>query len=88
MTLTKSSSPSSIYEYSEGFRQSVLVGKLMIIRSPKTVFSQVETLHKIGLAAPETVELCHSLNEQGFALSLDRLNAEECAQALYEVLKA
>ncbi len=56
--------------------------------APKEVFSQVQTLHEIGLAAPETVELCHSLNEQGFALSLDCLNAEECAQALYEVLKA
>ena len=42
----------------------------------------------MGLAAPETVELCYSLNKEGFALPLDRLNAEECAQALYEVLKA
>ena len=63
-------------------------GRVCLDGAPKTVFSQVETLHKIGLAAPETVELCHSLNEQGFELSLDHLNAEECAQALYEVLKA
>ena len=63
-------------------------GRVCLDGDPKTVFSQVETLHNIGLAAPETVELCHSLNEQGFTLSLDHLNAEECAQALYEVLKA
>ena len=63
-------------------------GRVCLDGTPKAVFSQVDTLHNIGLAAPETVELCHSLNEQGFELSLDHLNAEECAQALYEVLKA
>jgi len=63
-------------------------GSICLDGTPKQVFSQVETLHKIGLAAPETVELCHCLNEQGFTLSLDNLDAEECAQALYEVLKA
>ena len=63
-------------------------GRVCLDGMPKEVFSQVQKLHEIGLAAPETVELCHSLNEQGFTLSLDNLNAEECAQALYEVLKA
>ena len=63
-------------------------GRVCLDGTPKAVFSQVDTLHNIGLAAPETVELCHSLNEQGFELSLDHLNAEECAQTLYEVLKA
>ena len=44
----------------------------------------VELLHSIGLAAPETVELCWELNKQGFRLPLDRLEPAECAQALYE----
>ena len=56
--------------------------------TPREVFSQVELLHNIKLAAPDTVELCRELNKQGFDLPLDRLNAEECAQALYEQLKA
>ena len=56
--------------------------------TPREVFSQVEKLHAIGLAAPETVELCNNLNAYGFDLPLDRLNAEECAQVLYEKLKA
>ena len=56
--------------------------------TPQEVFSQVELLHSIRLAAPEPVELCYLLNEQGWQLPLDKLNAEECAQALYEKIKA
>ena len=56
--------------------------------TPREVFSQVELLHSIRLAAPDTVELCYTLNKNGFALPLDRLSAEECAQALYEFVKA
>ena len=55
--------------------------------SPKEVFSQVELLHGLGLAAPETVELCYRLNQEGFDLPLDGLEPEECAQTLYELLK-
>jgi len=56
--------------------------------TPEEVFSQVELLHSIRLAAPEPVELCYLLNEQGWQLPLDKLNAEDCAQALYEKIKA
>ena len=55
--------------------------------SPEEVFSQVELLHSIGLAAPETVELCWQLNREGFDLPLNKLNPEECAQILYDALK-
>ena len=63
-------------------------GKVAADGSPEAVFSQVELLHNIGLAAPDTVELCHELNKYGFSLPLDRLNADDCAQALYNYLKA
>lgn len=63
-------------------------GKVVTDGSPREVFSQVELLHDIGLAAPESVELCWALNKQGFDLPLDRLNPEECAQALYDAVKA
>ena len=56
--------------------------------TPQEVFSQIELLHSIGLAAPETVELCHALNQQGFRLPLDQPEIEECAQALYDAIKA
>ena len=63
-------------------------GKVALDGAPREVFSQVEKLHSIGLAAPETVELCSRLNACGFELALDSVNVEECAQALYEALKA
>ena len=56
--------------------------------TPAQVFSQVELLHSIRLAAPETVELCFELNKLGFDLPLDHLSVEECAQALYDAIKA
>ena len=62
-------------------------GKVQLDGDPREVFSQVQTLHSIGLAAPESVELCWELNKEGFELPLTRLNAEECAQTLYEMLK-
>ena len=56
--------------------------------TPGEVFSQVELLHAIGLAAPDTVELCWELNKLGFSLPLDKLTIEECAQALCGKVKA
>ena len=44
-------------------------------------------IYSIGLAAPESVELCWELNKQGFDLPLDKLDPEKCAQALYEMVK-
>ena len=55
--------------------------------TPQQVFSQVELLHDIGLAAPETVELCWELNKRGFSLPLDRLDVDACAQILYDAIK-
>ena len=63
-------------------------GKVAAGGTPEQVFSQIELLHGIGLAAPETAELCWELNQQGFRLPLDRLSTEECAQALYDAVKA
>ena len=63
-------------------------GKVAADGTPREVFSQVELLHDIGLASPETVELCWELNRQGCHLPLDALEPEECAQALYDLVKA
>ena len=63
-------------------------GKVAADGTPKEVFSQVEPLHGIGLAAPETVELCWELNQEGFDLPLDKLDPKECAQALYDMVMA
>ena len=61
-------------------------GEIALDGSPQQVFSQVETLHAIGLAAPDTVELCWRLNQLGYALPMDNISEEKCAQTLYELL--
>ena len=63
-------------------------GKVAADGTPKDVFSDVEMMHDLGLAAPETVELCYELNKLGFDLPLDQLDEIECAQALYNAVKA
>ena len=63
-------------------------GKVAADGTPKEVFSDVEMMHDLGLAAPETVELCYELNKLGFDLPLDQLDEIECAQALYNAVKA
>ena len=63
-------------------------GKVRADGTPQEVFSQVQLLHDIGLAAPDSVELCWELNKQGFDLPLDKLDPIECAQTLYDLVKA
>ena len=63
-------------------------GKVAADGTPAEVFSEVELMHDLGLAAPETVELCYELNKLGFDLPLNQLNEIECAQALYNTVKA
>ena len=63
-------------------------GKIAADGTPREVFSQVKLLHDIGLAAPESVELCWALNQKGFRLPLTALEPQECAQVLYDWVKA
>ena len=63
-------------------------GQIAADGTPKEVFTQVDLLHRLGLAAPDTVELCWELDRRGFHLPLDRLTIEECGQALYESVMA
>ena len=63
-------------------------GRVAADGAPKEVFAQVDLLHSIKLAAPDTVELCRELNRRGFDLPLDKLDSEDCAQALFDAVKA
>ena len=63
-------------------------GRVAADGTPREVFSQVQLLHDIGLAAPDSVELCWELNKQGYDLPLDKLDPIECAQTLYDLVKA
>ena len=62
-------------------------GSIAADGKPEEVFSQVELLHSIGLASPETVELCWELNKLGFDLPLNKPDPDECAQILYDAIK-
>ena len=61
-------------------------GFIMADGRPRDVFSDIENMHELGLAAPETVELCYELNKLGYVLPLDLLETEDCARALYKAL--
>lgn len=62
-------------------------GKIVREGSPKEVFAQVEELKTVGLTVPDTVELCWQLRQVGLDVPLDALTDDECAAALYQLLK-
>ncbi len=62
-------------------------GHIVADGSPGTVFSQVELMEREGLTVPETTRLMYELNREGFALPLDRLTEESCAEAIVSALK-
>ena len=63
-------------------------GKIVADGTPEEVFSQVELLRSVGLSVPETTELLYALRADGFDLPLDALSIDQCAQALYDRIKA
>ena len=63
-------------------------GKVIADGTPKEVFQDVEGLKAVGLTVPDTTELLWQLRQDGLDLPLDALSDEECAQALYQLLKA
>lgn len=62
-------------------------GHIVADGTPKEVFADVEGLKAVGLTVPETVELCWELRQEGLDLPLDAISDDECAQALYQILK-
>ena len=62
-------------------------GKVVADGTPKEVFQDVEGLKRVGLCVPETTELLWQLRQAGLDVPLDALSDEECAEALYHLLK-
>ena len=54
--------------------------------TPRYIFSRVEELRSLGLAAPDTVELLHRLNGHGMSLPLTAITVDECARAIFQAL--
>ena len=61
-------------------------GKLVMDGAPAEVFTQVEALRAMGLAAPDTVELLYGLRQGGMDVPLDALTVDECADAICKAL--
>ena len=56
--------------------------------TPEQVFVQVDKLHQLGLAAPDTVELLYGLRRAGVDVPLDGLTVEECADTICRAFSA
>ena len=54
--------------------------------TPRDIFSRVEELQALGLAAPDTVELLRRLNRHGMNLPLTAITVDECARAIFQAL--
>ena len=52
----------------------------------REIFSRVEELQALGLAAPDTVELLRRLNRHGMDLPLTAITVDECARAIFQAL--
>ena len=62
-------------------------GKLVMDGTPAQVFTQVEALRAMGLAAPDTVELLYGLRQSGMDVPLDALTVDACAAAICRALR-
>ena len=62
-------------------------GKLVMDGTPAEVFTQVEALRTMGLAAPDTVELLYGLRQSGMDVPLTALTVDDCADAICKALQ-
>ena len=62
-------------------------GRLVMDGTPAEVFTQVDALRAMGLAAPDTVELLYGLRQSGMDVPLDALTVDACAAAICKALQ-
>lgn len=62
-------------------------GEIIMDGVPKDVFSNVETMKKIGLDVPQVTELMYLLGQSGMEADTHIIDEEECADALIKLLK-
>ena len=62
-------------------------GKVTLDGTPKEVFSHVDELHEMGLAAPDTVELLALLQKSDMDVSLRAISVEECAEEIIKTIR-
>ncbi|WP_392486037.1 energy-coupling factor transporter ATPase [Haloimpatiens sp. FM7315] len=62
-------------------------GKVILNGSPKEVFTKIDTLEKVGLAAPKVTYLMKALKEKGFNVSEEVFTVEEAKKEILEALR-
>ncbi len=62
-------------------------GRLVMDGTPAEVFTQVDALRAMGLAAPDTVELLYGLRQNGMDVPLTALTVDDCAAAICKALQ-
>ena len=62
-------------------------GRLVVDSTPEKVFSDVDTLHSMGLEAPQSVELISALKKRGLHIGVDYADDDKCTELLFDILK-
>jgi energy-coupling factor transport system ATP-binding protein len=57
-------------------------GENVLMGTPREIFTQVETLKKLGLDVPQVTELAYELRKEGFDIRKDCITIEELVEAL------
>lgn len=63
-------------------------GKCILNGKPEEVFNEIETLERIGLAAPQTVYLARELRKRGFNIPENLLTVEQAKNAILNTLRS
>lgn len=62
-------------------------GKCILNDIPSKIFTQIETLERVGLAVPQVTYLIRELNNLGFDISEDIFTVEEAKKQILKVLR-
>ena len=62
-------------------------GRVELDATAREVFSKVDKLHSMGLEAPQSIELLTILAKHGLSLDCTIISEEDCALAIYNLLK-
>ena len=63
-------------------------GRIIADGTPAEVFSDPVRMWEAGLDVPQTTELAYKLNQHGLNVPLDLFDAEDCARAITEAIRA
>ena len=61
-------------------------GKIIADDKPKVIFSDVESLKKVGLDVPQTAELLYNLKKNGFNVDTHAISIKEAAEQIFAAL--